>query len=203
MSHDYTSGGFDRGHMCPHSDRAANEETSYSTFVMTNIIPQAPNVNEKAWAQLEDYGRELVRKQHAHLYVIAGPAGKGGRGTGGYKQSIGGENGKKVAVPAECWKVIVVVPEGGQANQSDLTKMNSGTRVIAVVMPNDEYKVTGYEWSGYRTNVAAVEQKTGVHFFDRLPSDVATALKQKVDAVFIPPPEPSAYEGRGGAHGAE
>jgi endonuclease G len=59
--HDYSGGGFDRGHMCPHSDRAANPEMSFATFVMSNIIPQAPNVNRKAWAQMEDYCRELVR----------------------------------------------------------------------------------------------------------------------------------------------
>src|SRR5438093_2056873 len=47
---DYSGSGFDRGHLCPHSDRAANDEMSFATFVMTNIIPQAPSVNEKAWA---------------------------------------------------------------------------------------------------------------------------------------------------------
>src|SRR5258706_8101949 len=52
---DYSSSGFDRGHLCPHGDRSANQEMSFSTFVMTNIIPQAPNVNEKAWAQMESY----------------------------------------------------------------------------------------------------------------------------------------------------
>ena len=41
---------------------------SDATLVITNIIPQAPNVNQKAWAQLEDYGRELVRKQHIRLW---------------------------------------------------------------------------------------------------------------------------------------
>jgi endonuclease G len=78
VSQDYTGGGFDRGHLCPHSDRAADEEMSFSTFVMTNIIPQAPNVNEKAWAQLESYCRALVKRQRQHLYIVAGPSGKGG-----------------------------------------------------------------------------------------------------------------------------
>jgi len=55
---DYTGGGFDRGHMCPHSDRANSQEASFATFVMSNIIPQAPNVNQGAWAQLEDYTRD-------------------------------------------------------------------------------------------------------------------------------------------------
>ena len=36
---DYTNAGFDRGHMCPHSDRDRTEAMSHATFVMTNIIP--------------------------------------------------------------------------------------------------------------------------------------------------------------------
>src|SRR5439155_5883217 len=58
---DYSGSGFDRGHLCPHGDRAANEEMSFATFVMTNIIPQAPNVNEKAWMHLEAYCRDLAQ----------------------------------------------------------------------------------------------------------------------------------------------
>src|SRR5205823_19151 len=84
-----------------HADRAATSEMSFATFVMTNIIPQAANVNERAWAHLEEYCRTLVSREHDRLYVIAGPAGRGGRGTAGYKESIAGG---RVTVPAQCWK---------------------------------------------------------------------------------------------------
>ena len=33
-SAEYANTGFDRGHVCPHGDRSANEEMSFSTFVM-------------------------------------------------------------------------------------------------------------------------------------------------------------------------
>ena len=36
---DYTNSGFDRGHMCPHSDWDKNTAMSFATFVMTNIVP--------------------------------------------------------------------------------------------------------------------------------------------------------------------
>ena len=107
---DYQGGGFDRGHMCPHSDRAANQEMSFATFVMTNIIPLAPSVNEKAWAQLEWYCRELVR-QGNHLYIIAGPMGRGGLGSRGFRNELAAG---KVTVPAYCWKIAVVVRRGRQ-----------------------------------------------------------------------------------------
>lgn len=184
---DYSGSGFDRGHLCPHSDRAANREMSFATFVMTNIIPQAPNVNQKAWAQLEVYCRDLVR-QHQRLFVIAGPAGRGGRGSNGSRESIAGG---KVTVPAECWKIVVAVPESGD---DDLSKIGPGTRVIVVVMPNDNDAV-GEEWAKFRTSAAEVEGRTGLKFFDRLPDGIAQVLRQKVDNTQIAPPRPMTHNG--------
>jgi endonuclease G len=181
---DYTGGGFDRGHMCPHSDRAGDREKSYATFVMTNVIPQAANVNQKAWRELEEYGRELVYKQHRRLYVVSGPAGRGGRGLNGTVETIAKG---KVVVPAECWKVIVSVPETD--GPGDPSAVTADTRVIAVDMPNDNAVVTGSAWAQYRVSPAEVERRTGYRFFDRLRPDVAEALRQKVDAVHIPPPQ--------------
>src|SRR5437764_5219199 len=125
--HDYSGFGFDRGHMCPHGDRTATTDMSYATFVMTNVIPQAPNVNRKAWEQLESYSRELVEREHAHLYVLAGPCGRGGIGSDGPRDVIGRG---RVVVPAECWKVIVVVPTS--AGGDDLARIGPSTRVISV-----------------------------------------------------------------------
>lgn len=184
FSHDYTASGFDRGHICPHGDRSANTDMSYATFVMTNIVPQAPNVNRKAWEQLESYCRELVTAQHAHLYIHAGPAGRGGRGSEGPRDSIG--NGK-VLIPASCWKVVVVVPDGGAVD--DLANINAGTRVIAVLMPNDNDRV-GDEWAHFRTSAAQIEAQTGLRFFTSIAPDVAQVLRQKIDTMPIPPPPP-------------
>ena len=79
---DYNRSGFDRGHMCPHGDRQSDLTASYATFVMTNVIPQAPNVNQKAWDQEESYCRELARSGH-RLYVNRpAPAGRAGASAG-------------------------------------------------------------------------------------------------------------------------
>jgi endonuclease G, mitochondrial len=180
---DYSASGFDRGHMCPHSDRAATIEMSYATFVMTNIIPQAPSVNQKAWAQLEMYSRDLARA-HNHLYILCGPWGKGGVGSKGPRETLA--NGK-VTVPAECWKVIVIVPEAG--GEDDLAKINPATRVIAVDMPNDQTQV-GEEWDNFRVAPLEIEHKTGLHFFTTLRPEIAAVLKAKIDTTKIPAPKP-------------
>lgn len=178
---DYTGSGFDRGHMCPHGDRSATPELSHATFVMTNIIPQSPNVNEKAWDQLEEYCRDLVRLQGKTLYIISGPAGQGGEGRSGRRETIGTQH--KVTVPASCWKVIMVLDSG---TGDDLARVNGATRLIAVIMPNT--MAVGEAWAGYRVSVREVEQLTGYTFFDRVPPALIQPLKEKVDRVRIPPP---------------
>jgi endonuclease G len=153
---------------------------------MTNVIPQAPNVNQKAWAQLEMYCRDLV-KQHNRLYVMSGPIGQGGTGSKGYREFLAGS---RVTVPAECWKVIVVVPEDGTPESA--VNITAGERVIAVDMPNDQTQV-GEAWDVYRCRPSAIEQKTGLHFFTAVQPAVASALEQKLDDESIPEPRPMTH----------
>ena len=180
---DYTGSGFDRGHMCPHSDRASSARASTATFVMTNLIPQAPGVNQKAWADLEDYCRHLVAKEPHRLYVVCGPAGKGGDGKNGHRNTIARG---KVTVPASCWKVVMVLPEDG--GKDDVEKVFARTRLIAVIMPNDGS--VKHDWPHYRTSVKKVEKLTGYTFFDRVPAEVINPLKEKVDEVVVRPGRP-------------
>jgi endonuclease G len=176
---DYNGSGFDRGHMCPHGDRAGTPQSAEATFVMTNIIPQSPPCNQKAWADLEDYCRELVRRKDQTLYTVAGPEGRGGEGKAGPKESIGRA---EVTVPARCWKVILAL-NNGKGDAEDVKRVSRDTRVIAVVMPND--MTVGHGWAKYRTSVKEVEKLTGFNFFDRVPAAVIGSLKERVDDVHI------------------
>lgn len=176
---DYTGGGFDRGHMCPHSDRDATPEMSRATFVMTNIVPQSPAMNQNAWERLESYCRELVLKHNKTLYIVSGPQGQGGEGREGRRETIG-SGSHQVAVPACCWKVILVLDATGR---DDLRKVGSGARLIAVVMPND--MSVGEDWARYRVSAKEVERLTGYRFFDQVPDDVIGPLKARVDTVRI------------------
>ncbi len=47
--------GFDRGHICPSADRTATVEDNKITFLMTNMVPQAPDNNRIVWVALENY----------------------------------------------------------------------------------------------------------------------------------------------------
>jgi len=174
-SNTYNGSGFDRGHMCPAHDRSSDQKDIEATFYMTNIVPQSPNSNQKGWERLESYCRELAHKGHV-LYIVCGPQGVGGTGKDGPKDEIG--KGKiEVTVPAKLWKVILVLP-----NEDAEPRKN--TRVIAVVMPNDQS--VGFDWSKYRVSVKHVEKLTGYKFFANLPEELAAELKGRVDDDEIP-----------------
>jgi endonuclease G len=178
VSHVYDNCGFDRGHMCPAHDRSSRQEDCDATFYMTNVVPQSPNSNQKGWERLESYCRGLA--QHGHvLYIACGPAGVGGTGKNGPAEEIG-MGRMRVTVPAKLWKVILVLPE-------EEAKPTRQTRVIAVIMPNDQ--TVDFDWAKYRVSVGEVEKLTGHKFFSTLDADLANALKEKVDEVKVRAPK--------------
>ena len=181
---DYTGSGFDRGHQCPYGDRQSTPESGDATFAMSNMLPQAPNVNRKAWEHVESYCRDLARRGH-RLYITAGGAGRGGTGSRGPRDALADG---RVTVPAECWKVVVILDDD-PGTDPDPATLPASTRVLTVDMPNDE-TVVGDAWEQYRTTPAEVERRTGLHFFDRLRPDVADALRNRVDRMAVPPPVP-------------
>jgi endonuclease G len=178
-SHVYDGSGFDRGHMCPAKDRSASPEDIRATFYMTNIVPQAPNCNQRGWERLEDYCRRLTQEGRV-LLIACGPSGTGGTGKNGSEQEIG-KGRLKVTVPHKLWKVIVVLP-------GEDAEPRKNTRVIAVILPNDQG--VDYDWAKYRVSTKAVEKLTGYRFFSALPEELAEALREHVDEVAVRTPRP-------------
>ncbi len=164
---DYSGSGYDRGHMCPSADRTKTVADNSSTFLMTNMIPQAPTNNQQTWANLESYSRTLVNSG-SELYIISG-----GQGTTGFIA-----NGK-VAIPAYTWKVIMVLPSG----TNDVSRVTSATRVIAVWMPNTNSVVS--DWRTYRVSVDYIESLTGYDFFSNVPDAIEAQIESVVDNQLI------------------
>lgn len=168
---DYSSTGFDRGHLCPSADRTASITDNTATFLLTNIIPQAPLVNRNPWAKLEEYCRDLVTDGN-ELYIIAGVFGKGGMG------NIGNANALKnqLIVPAYIWKIILVLPLGN----TDLKRVTTETRIIAIYMPNTQESAQK-KWFEWRVNINSIEKITGFDFFNIIPDNIENVLESKTD----------------------
>ncbi len=169
----FSSSGFDRGHNCPSADRTSSTEANGSTFLMTNMIPQAPNNNQQAWADFENYIRKVIRTsgQIGEAYVIMGSYGKGGTGSGGYAETV---DGGRVTVPKRVWKVVVFLLQGND----DLGRVTTSTRVIAIDTPNEN---NVGDWWTYRTTVDAIEKSTGYDILSALPDNIEDVLEANVD----------------------
>ena len=166
VSSDYTGSGYDRGHMTPSGDRTASAAHNQATFIMDNIIPQAPDNNQGPWAALENYCRSLVSAGN-ELYIISGG-----------DNSLGTIAGGKVRVPAYTWKVIVVLPVGS----NDVSRITTSTRVIAVDMPNQQ-GIRSVNWKSYRTSVDQIESWTGYNFLSNVSTSIQSVIEARVDTL--------------------
>jgi len=161
---DYSGTGYDRGHMVPSADRFADPRLNAETFLMTNIVPQSPSLNQYPWNDFEQYVRAQVRKGF-DAYQIAGVYGEGERLKG------------KITAPTNCWKVVVLLRRG-----SDPASVDDRARVIAVDMPNED-TLQHEKWEQFRTTVKAIEQRTGLNIFSSLPQDLQRALETHAETV--------------------
>lgn len=172
QSNSYSGSGFDRGHNCPSADRTSSADANSSTFLMTNMIPQAPQNNQQTWANLENYLREQVVAGN-EVYIIMGSYGTGGTGSNGAANTI---NAGHVNVPSNVWKVAVVIPVGN----NDISRVTASTRVIAVNTPNTN--TINSDWKNYIVTVKDIETATGYNLLSSLPQNIQDVIENKKDA---------------------
>jgi endonuclease G len=163
----YKGSGFDKGHNCPSGDRTSSTAANSSTFLMDNIIPQAPNNNQHTWEHLESYCRTQVKRGN-EAYIIMGSYGTGGTGKNGYCETI--DHGR-INVPSNIWKVVVIIPQGDH----DLQRISTKTRVIAIDTPNDN-SITP-NWMNYLCTVRDIEKATGYNLFSALPQSLQDRIE--------------------------
>lgn len=151
--------GFDRGHNANSAARTSSYDANSSTYVMTNMLAEAGNLNRGPWADLEHYiNNDIVHQLKVNGYtdrtvqVITGGAGRGGEGSKGYVESVNG-----VEVPNMIWKVALVLEPG----QTQITK---DTKSIITIMPNSQN--IRKDWREYiQPDAAKLKQVTGIKRF--------------------------------------
>ena len=166
---DYVGSGFDRGHMCPSADRTSSIKDNSATFVMTNMIPQAPGNNQGPWADLEDYLRTFLPGNE--IYIISGGSGVGGIGSNGALNILA----SGVTVPAITWKVALILPAG----DNDLARVDNNTRTIAVIMPND-HAIRFDQWEDFLVTIDQVEAVSGYDFYSNVPTSVQNTIESRL-----------------------
>ena len=159
---DYTNSGFDRGHMVRSDERTATDADNRSTFILSNILPQTPDLNQGVWLNMEYWCETMCKDSLKELYVIAG----------GIYSATPNTIGNGVAVPDSCWKIVVVLEKGqGWKN------VTASTRVEAVIMPNVQ-GVRNDKWQQYKRSVKDIERVTGYNFLNELNATVQATIEK-------------------------
>ncbi len=161
---DYTNTGFDRGHLVRSEERTDNDEDNKSTFLLTNVIPQRPDLNRGPWLNFEYYCEDLCKKQNKELFIITGPIGS----------VCHIDTNSRVCFPVSCYKIVIVLDK----NQNILD-IKPSTKIIAVLMPND-IGIRKDKWEKYKTTVRKIEKLSGYNFLDFLPDDLQDILENKI-----------------------
>jgi DNA/RNA endonuclease G (NUC1) len=155
--------GIDRGHMDRSADRTAASLDNARTYYFGNIIPQAADLNQGPWAQMENDLGDMAKSQGKEVYVVSGPAGNGG--------TVKGEG--KIVIPTWVWKVVLIMPAGKGLPD---VHSPSDVQVIAVSMPNIA-GIKGVDWNTYRTTIDSVEKLSGYDLFKLLPANVQAIVE--------------------------
>ena len=162
----YTNNELDRGHLVRRTDpnwgknaMKANEDT----FHFTNSTPQHKNLNQKTWVELEDYiFRNAVLNQFK-VSVFTGPVFREDDMV--YRQ--------KYQIPAEFWKVVVMIKENGKLSATAYLQTQKN------MIENLEFAYG--EYKTYQVPVRNIEKLTGLDFrnlskFDPMANIEATGI---------------------------
>jgi len=161
---DYAKSGFDRGHMVPNHaivSRFGPEERR-KTFMMGNIAPQSPQLNRKAWRDVEHRIADLWTARYGEIWVVVG--------------CIPSPDGEKLAgttvdVPSMFYQVIIA-QEG------------MDIRALAVAFPQN---VPWNAWPArYILSIDELEEMTGLDFNPELPEFIQAPLEAEVPSRLWP-----------------
>lgn len=151
---DYSSSGYDKGHLCPAADMAFDAAAIDETFFMSNMSPQVPAFNMGIWRELEELTRDWARR-FKHLYVVTGPV---------LTQPAKGQIGfSKVTVPAAYYKVLLAPDQ---------------QRAIAFMLPN---QVSDKPVMDFACSIDNVEETTEIDFFPQLLKGLGEELEGSLD----------------------
>jgi len=158
VSHqDYTGSGYDRGHMAPNYVIASRygRNAQLETFLMTNITPQKPNLNQKSWQRLEEVIANDLSEWHGDFWVVTGPI---------FDENPKTLKNSSVPIPKAFYKILIKP-----------SSVEMPAKTLAFVFPQNA-KVRASLMS-FVTTVDDVEKQTGIDFFHELDDELETRIE--------------------------
>lgn len=151
----YKGSGYDRGHMCPAADNKWSCQAMSESFLMSNMCPQDPELNQVWWEHLEEAERRWAR-QEGEIYICCGPIFNG---------SASSCLGSGVRVPDAFFKVI-------------LSLRKDKEKAIGFYYTNDARRQT---MESAMRSVDEIEKITGYDFFSNVVDEIESEIEQSAN----------------------
>ena len=161
---DYTHSGYDRGHMVPNHaiESRYGTDDQKKTFLMSNIAPQTPALNQGVWRNVEHRIADFWPAKYGEIWVIVGtiPNRRG--------ETLSGTD---IEIPGRFYQVIVA-QEG------------MDVRALAVVF---DQHVPWREWAARNiVSIDELEEEAGLDFLPDLPTFIQNPLEAETPARLWP-----------------
>lgn len=159
---DYTNSGYDRGHMAPNATIAGRygQAAQLETFLMSNVSPQTPLLNQGIWRELESLVREWAN-EYEELWVITGPI---------FDKDIETLD-LGVEIPDAFFKIVI-------------DEVDGKPRALSFVIPQDPGPNPSLEI--YLASVNMVEILSGFDFFWTLDDGTESTMEAKTPTEIWP-----------------
>lgn len=145
----YAKNDLDRGHLVRRLDPVWGDkaiQANNDTFHFTNSSPQHKNLNQKIWLDLENYILKNAQNHNLKVSVFTGPVFRSDDMI--YRE--------KFKIPAEFWKVAVMIKDDGKMSATAYLQTQKN------MIENLEFAYG--EYKTYQVPVARIEEITGLDF---------------------------------------
>jgi endonuclease G len=162
----YDNNDLDRGHLVRRLDPVWGElakKANEDTFHFTNCSPQHKNFNQKTWLDLENYILRNAETFNLKVTVFTGPVFRADDML--YRD---------VKIPAEFWKIAVMVKEDGSLSATAYLQTQKN------LITDLEFAFGSYKT--YQVAVASIEILTGLDFGDLRNHDPLKKIKPAAGA---------------------
>jgi endonuclease G len=154
---DYLRTGYDRGHLAPNLaiGRWFGPEAQRETFLMSNVVPQAPELNGGLWRELESRIAYSYPARLEQVWVLCGPLFD--------------------AEPRRLAQSGVALPSGFYLIVVDVS--NGRIRALALILPQERSKDATLETA--LTSIDAIELQSGLDFLPQLEDQDEQAIESR------------------------
>ncbi|MCZ2259765.1 DNA/RNA non-specific endonuclease [Sporosarcina sp. G11-34] len=163
----YKNNSIDRGHLVRRRDPVWGdlaEKANKDTFHFTNCAPQHSKLNQKNWLDLENYILDNAENSNLKVTVFTGPVFR-----------IDDNIYRGVQIPAEFWKIAVIVKKDGNLSATAYLQTQK-TLIEDLEFAYGEYKT-------YQVPISKIEAITGLNFEDLRNYDPINQLESTIGYV--------------------